>query len=75
MSWRRDQAGAAATSGLTWRRSRFCASGECVEIAKSDGMILVRDSKAPHVEPLTYTQDEFRAFVRGVMAGDFDDLA
>jgi len=63
-----------ALSGMTWRRSSFCASGECVEIAMSDGMILMRDSKAPHVLPLTYTQDEFRAFVRGVVAGEFDDL-
>jgi hypothetical protein len=58
-----------------WRRSTFCASGECVEIASSNGAILVRDSKALHSEPLRFTQSEFRAFVLGAAAGEYNDFA
>ncbi len=57
-----------------WRRASFCYSGECVEVAAQDGMILLRDSREPHGSVLRYTADEWRAFVRGVRAGEFDDL-
>ena len=68
-----DCGGASASA---WRRSTFCASGECVEVAVSDGgAILVRDSKVPQSEPLSFTQDEFRAFVLGAAAGQYNDLA
>jgi hypothetical protein len=57
-----------------WRKASSCASGECVEVAKQDGAILMRDSKDPSAGTLTYTVDEFRAFVQGIRAGEFDDL-
>jgi len=74
MSSLHDQLREAATPGLTWRRSSFCASGECVEIATRDDMVLVRDSKAPQAGILSFNADEFRSFVRGVVAGEFNDL-
>jgi hypothetical protein len=73
MSSLHDGAGEAAPA-LAWRKSSFCASGECVEITARDGMVLIRDSKAPQSGVLTYSADEFRSFVRGVMAGEFSDL-
>ncbi|HEX9064222.1 MAG TPA: DUF397 domain-containing protein [Streptosporangiaceae bacterium] len=77
---RRDSSGAGTENkvqseraGVAWRKSGFCQSGECVEVAALDEAVLVRDSKHPgHV--LTYSSDEFRAFVLGVKAGEFDDL-
>jgi hypothetical protein len=39
-----------------------------------DGMVFLRDSKAPHVGPLGYTAEEFRSFVRAIVAGEFNDL-
>ncbi len=73
MSSLHDGAGEAAPA-LAWRRSSFCASGECVEVAVRDGMVLVRDSKSPQSGALAYSADEFRSFVRGVIAGEFSDL-
>ena len=73
MSSLQDGAGEAA-SALAWRRSSFCASGECVEVATRGGMVLIRDSKAPGAGVLTYSADEFRSFIRGVVAGQFNDL-
>jgi len=45
-----------------------------VEIATRDDMVLVRDSKAPRAGILSFNADEFRSFVRGVVAGEFNDL-
>ena len=57
----------------TWRRASFCAPSTCVEIAMPGDRVLVRDSKDPAARAvLEYTQDEWRAFVLGVKAGEFD---
>ena len=45
-----------------------------MEIATRDDMVLVRDSKAPQAGILSFNADEFRSFVRGVVAGEFNDL-
>jgi hypothetical protein len=65
-----DEAG--QTDRSSWRRASFCASGECVEVAQRDGMIVMRDSKQPHGRVLHYTAEEWQSFVRGVKAGEFD---
>jgi len=55
-----------------WRKASFCASGECVEVAQQDGMIVLRDSKEPGGSLLRYTAEEWQSFVLGVKAGEFD---
>jgi predicted secreted Zn-dependent protease len=60
------------SSLITWRRTSFCQGGECVEVAIHDEMILVRDSKDLAQAPLQYTQEEWRAFIEGVKAEQFD---
>ena len=52
------------TNQPEWQRS--CASSSCVEVAKVADRFLIRDSKKPDVEPLSFTEDEWAAFVRGV---------
>lgn len=52
--------------------SSFCSSGDCVEVATRDGAVLVRDSKNPEGPVLSYTAEEWQAFVDGVRNGDFD---
>jgi predicted secreted Zn-dependent protease len=61
-------------SGITWVRASFCGGGECVEVARSDGMILVRDSKQPAGSVLQYSSAEWQAFISGVKTGEFDHL-
>lgn len=60
--------------GLNWRKASFSGGngGGCVEVADHDGMILVRDTKDRSKAPHTYTVTEWRAFVAGVRAGEFD---
>ena len=60
------------TDQSPWRRASFCASGECVEVVRRDGMILMRDSKEPQGLLLHYTTEEWQSFVSGVKAGEFD---
>ena len=61
--------GVPQTVPSVWRRSSFCASGECVEVARLDDMVVMRDSK-DHV--LRYTTEEFRFLVRAIKAGQYD---
>ena len=55
-----------------WRTASFCASGECVEIAERDGMIILRDSTQPAGRILHYGAEEWRFFVRRIKAGEFN---
>ena len=45
-----------------------------MEVAAQDGMILLRDSQEPHGSVHRYSAEEWRAFVRGIRAGEFEDL-
>ena len=57
-----------------WRRSSYCASGTCVEVSLSEGSVVVRHSRT-HACQLTFTSEEWSAFVRGVKNGEFDSMA
>lgn len=58
---------------VAWRRSSYCASSECVEVATHAGRILIRDTKSD-ASPLVYTREEWESFVAGIKAGEFDHL-
>ncbi|MEU5106006.1 MULTISPECIES: DUF397 domain-containing protein [unclassified Streptomyces] len=59
-----------------WRKSSFSdAGGNCVEVApQADGTIAVRNSKNPAAGTVFFTRAEMDAWLRGVKAGEFDDL-
>ena len=54
-----------------WSRSSRCGTSTCVEVAKVADHYLIRDSKNPDMAPLSFTPDEWDAFVEGVAAGEF----
>jgi len=54
-----------------WQKSSFCSGGNCVEVARSADGYLIRDSKRPDLQPLSFTTDEWSAFLQGVTAGEF----
>lgn len=60
--------------GLKWRKSSHSSDGgQCVETATlPDHWVAVRDSKHPHETILMYTPAEWRAFIAGAKAGEFD---
>lgn len=65
------------TSRAAWRKSSFCNGADaCVEVAPlPGGYVGVRDSKEQDGAVLLFSRPEFAAFVAGVRAGEYDDLA
>jgi Domain of unknown function (DUF397) len=61
-------------ASLAWRKSSYSDSGgECVEAAVlPDRRVALRDSKQPDGAIQLYTAAEWRAFVHGAKAGEFD---
>jgi hypothetical protein len=60
---------------LNWRKAQLSVdNGQCVELARTGGMIAIRDSKHPAGPVLHYTPAEWRAFLDGAKNGEFDDL-
>ncbi|MGA5298749.1 DUF397 domain-containing protein [Nucisporomicrobium flavum] len=58
-----------------WRKSSRSSGngGDCVEVADNlPGVVAVRDSKAPGGPTLIFAPGQWRAFVAGVKAGEFD---
>lgn len=56
---------------VAWLRGSRCESGACVEVARIDGLYVIRDSKDPDGPRLTFTPDEWLVFTGGIRAGDF----
>ena len=58
-----------------WRKSSFSGGngGGCVEVARNlPRVVAVRDSKDRQGPALVFTPDEWRAFLNGVRAAEFD---
>lgn len=63
-----------ATLGSGWFKSSYSfANGNCVEVQfLTDGGVQVRNSKDPDGPVLTFTREEWEAFIGGVRLGEFD---
>lgn len=57
-----------------WRKSTRCSAedSQCVEVAITDQVVAVRDSKDPFSPVLRFTFEEWEAFVSDVKIGSFD---
>ncbi len=59
---------------VEYRISSFCSGADCVEVGmRTDGVVAVRDTKDRSRE-LTFSSQEWAAFVTGVKRGAFDAL-
>lgn len=60
-------------SDARWQKSTFSmGAGDCVEAARLPAGVALRDSKDQAGPVLRFTPSEWRAFVAGVKAGEFD---
>lgn len=55
-----------------YRISSFCHTGGCVEVARPDGHVLVRDTKDRTRPPAAFRPAEWAAFVAAVRGREFD---
>jgi Domain of unknown function (DUF397) len=56
-----------------YTKSSFSGDGACVEVRRfDDGTIGLRDSKDRSKPPHVFTDGEWRAFIAGARAGEFD---
>ncbi|MCY1137432.1 DUF397 domain-containing protein [Actinoplanes sp. Pm04-4] len=58
------------TEALLWQKAKRCTGGNCVEAAEAEGQVLLRNSTNPNMI-LTFTAEEWDAFVDGVKKGEF----
>jgi hypothetical protein len=55
-----------------FHKSSFSNANGCVEVARRENLIEVRDSKNPETTILHFSKTEWTAFVAGVKNGEFD---
>jgi hypothetical protein len=66
---------------VAWRKSSFSGAsngggGDCAEAAAlPDGRIALRNSNHPEAGAVFFTRAEMNAWIKGIKAGEFDDLA
>lgn len=58
---------------LRFERSSFCDAGGCVEVARESGRVHVRHSRTPDAV-LSFSADEWAAFLAGADQGEFNPL-
>ncbi|MEH1125427.1 DUF397 domain-containing protein [Micromonospora sp. CPCC 206061] len=46
-----------------WRKSKYCDSSACVEVARTQLLVAVRDGKDPAGPILIFRAEEWRSFV------------
>jgi predicted secreted Zn-dependent protease len=64
-----------STEDLEWRVSRVCENGACVQVARLDEFVLIRNTNDPEGPVSVFTKDEWRQFLAGAKLGDFDEMA
>ena len=62
------------TKNIAWRKSSRCGSNACVEVAKVEDTMLLRDSKNPATPPMSLDLGQWAGFVADVANGAFNDL-
>ncbi|MFD3907976.1 DUF397 domain-containing protein [Streptomyces sp. CB04723] len=61
--------------GARWVKARSSKNdGNCVELAKVDAGVAVRNSRFPGSGALLYTPEEMRHFIGAAKLGEFDHL-
>jgi hypothetical protein len=59
--------------GLQWKKSEASGSENCVEVAFGDDAVFVRNSRAAaNGLALAFTTNEWKAFLVGARAGEFE---
>ena len=63
-----------STPDIPWRTAVKSGAENCVQVARRGAVIMIADSKNPGGPVLSYTLQEFDAFLDGAKKGEFDDF-
>jgi hypothetical protein len=58
-----------------WRIAKMSSTANCVQVKSDNDMIVVGNSRFPDGPFLSYTKDEWTAFLDGAKKGEFDEFA
>jgi hypothetical protein len=58
----------------SWKTAVMSGRANCVQIAQCDDMVMIADSKNAAGPFLSYTAQEWHAFLDGARKGEFDDF-
>jgi len=58
-----------------WRIAKMSGDSNCVQVRWDNDMIIVGNSRHPDGPFLSYTKDEWKAFLDGAKHGEFDEFA
>lgn len=64
--------GSGACAEVKWKTSTFCADKSCAEVSHQHRVWKIRNNQDPDGPVVTFTEDEWTAFVAGVKDGQFD---
>lgn len=59
---------------IPWRTALKSGAQNCVQVARRGSVIMIADSKHPDGPVLSYTLQEWDAFLDGAKKGEFDDF-
>lgn len=60
-------------ANIVWRKSMASgANGDCVQVAFTEKLVLVRHSRNPFGPQLSFSYSEWAAFLTGVRDGEFE---
>jgi hypothetical protein len=59
---------------FNWCKASFCQTGECVEIAAHEDMVIMRSSAYPDAGYVYFSPKEFGSFLAAAKAGEFDKV-
>jgi hypothetical protein len=59
----------------SWRTATMSQDTNHVQVRRDNDMIVVPNSRSPDGPFLSYTEDEWAAFLYGAKRGEFDDFA
>ncbi len=56
----------------SWHTATMSGGGNCVQVRSQDGMVVIGNSRFSEGPFLSYTHDEWAAFLDGAKKGEFD---
>ena len=68
------QCGPEELDELPWKKASYCNGGECIQVAITNGRVILGDSKNPSGPIILASYSQWNSLVGKIKRGDFDAL-